>query len=524
MFIDIVTGFLEGGKTTLLRQMLLRDTGFEDGKVLLLVCEEGIEEWEEVEELEHVVIQTISEEQLLDGTFMEQWIERYSPSHILMEYNGMWDMERVLGLPLGKDVRIRKVFFVGDASMFGRQLQNMPAKLYPMIQNSNAIFMNRYEQMTEQEKKKLRKDIRIMAPSSKVLYYDLLKEGGVERITKQFQLEDTSTSTLAKNFLMTLLAAFVIFSIPTFFVSSVQEYLQSVTTSFLSIVMQAIPFIMLGAFVSSVMQVYVSTQWIENRMSSNRLGSYFVAAGAGAFFPICDCGMVPIVSGLLRKNVSFPQTMTFWIASSAVNPVVIISTLYAFPDQPSLVILRIVIGVCMGILIGMALQWLRVDVNKAVLHKGPTYSASVEMRQLDVSTKRGKRIAVWLGARTEFFRVISYVIFGAAISSITQSVLPVAMKGWMQDNLVLQTFLMLIAAIVMSTCSTSNAFIGRSFVGSISLLPILGYIVAGPVLDFKNMMMLSAVIRNKYLLLIAGMVITVLLVGLSVASIMGVVL
>ena len=66
---------------------------------------------------------------------------------------------------------------------------------------------------------------------------------------------------------------------------------------------------------------------------------------------------------------------------------------------------------------------------------------------------------------------------------------------------------MVVAAMLMSTCSTSNAFIGRSFSSNFSLVPILSFIVMGPMLDLKNMVMLSEILKKRFLVLLSFMVI-----------------
>jgi uncharacterized membrane protein YraQ (UPF0718 family) len=67
--------------------------------------------------------------------------------------------------------------------------------------------------------------------------------------------------------------------------------------------------------------------------------------------------------------------------------------------------------------------------------------------------------------------------------------------------------IMIAGAIFMSTCSTSNAFIGRSFIGNFALLPVMSFIVLGPMLDFKNLIMLSEVLKKSFLIKLAALVI-----------------
>jgi len=86
----------------------------------------------------------------------------------------------------------------------------------------------------------------------------------------------------------------------------------------------------------------------------------------GFFFPVCDCGIVPIASRLTKKGVPLPHAMAFMLAAPAMNPVTILSTLYAFPGQPQYALGRIGLGALVSLLAGFVLSVMHIQ-SKNVL-------------------------------------------------------------------------------------------------------------------------------------------------------------
>ena len=87
-------GFLESGKTTFANETLI-DRGFTEGEpTLLLVCEEGIEEYDE----EYLKSQNIFVEYLEESNLNTEYLldlqDKYKPTRVMIEYNGTWKMER----------------------------------------------------------------------------------------------------------------------------------------------------------------------------------------------------------------------------------------------------------------------------------------------------------------------------------------------------------------------------------------------------------------------------------------------
>jgi hypothetical protein len=134
---------------------------------------------------------------------------------------------------------------------------------------------------------------------------------------------------------------YLIFSSFRFMGADLLEWLQTFSTIFISILMQAIPFMMIGVLVSSAMHVFVPDEWVVRIFPTRHGLGFLTAMFAGLFFPVCECAIVPVVIGLVRKGVALPIAVTFMLSAPIINPIVIVSTLYAFPGNPEITLMRV---------------------------------------------------------------------------------------------------------------------------------------------------------------------------------------
>jgi uncharacterized membrane protein YraQ (UPF0718 family) len=510
-YIDIVTGFLENGKTTFIKDLVKKKTFLECEQALLIVCEEGLAEYEREELLQSSLsLITLENESDLTQEWLPETLDQYEPDYVLIEYNGTWDIDRVLGLKLPFDYQIRYVIAIADATTLRSQLTNMPTIIQPHLLNSDFLLYNRHEKVSLDERKDLRQIVKNINPNTKVLFNEEGKQQGKIEDTFQPFVRREKVSVDLKFSILAILC-FLVFL--TSSVKGLHNYLQPIATVFLSILMQAVPFLLLGAFISAGIQILIPTNWLLHQFEKGKWYSYPLASLGGFFLPICDCGMAPIVSGLLRKGTPLPQTMIFWLASSAVNPVVILSMLYAFPQLYNLVVIRIVAGLFIAIMVGLVVKFLRIETKDVLTGSSRYQRIGGDILDLQYKGYAGKIEAVVEGARVEFFRVATYVILGAFLSAVLKNTMSQAVQTFIGSNIIVQFLIMVPAAILMSTCSTSNAFIGKSFYPNISLIPVMTFIVLGPMVDFKNTIMLSAILRKRFLIFM-----TLLTIGIGLIT------
>ncbi len=140
----LITGFLESGKTSFIRDVL-SSPDFADGeKTLLLLCEEGEEEYDEKDFSRHNIdIITIDSEEDLTPSYLEQLHKIYKPRRVFVEFNGMWDSRKFAEESLPRRWEIVQIITLVDGSTFEIYLTNMRSLLSNIFMQTELVIFNR---------------------------------------------------------------------------------------------------------------------------------------------------------------------------------------------------------------------------------------------------------------------------------------------------------------------------------------------------------------------------------------------
>src|SRR5215211_4150211 len=133
---------------------------------------------------------------------------------------------------------------------------------------------------------------------------------------------------------------------------SLPSELQDFTTLSLSIVVEALPFVILGALVSVIVRLFAPTQRILRLVPKRPLLRRLSISLFGTFMPVCECGNVPVARGLVIRGLSVAESTTFLLAAPIINPVTLLATSQAFPLDPSIVWIRMAGGLLIANLVG----------------------------------------------------------------------------------------------------------------------------------------------------------------------------
>lgn len=165
----VFTGFLESGKTSLIKDTLM-DPGFNDGeKTLLLVCEEGMEEYDdEFLKKANASIVTVGNETDLSYAFMKQCDSLIEPDRVMIEFNGTWNFTKFLDEEMPFDWLLVQILSTVDASTFEVYLNNMRSLIYEQLVHSETIIFNRCDENTK--KLYLRNNIKAINKSAQIIY------------------------------------------------------------------------------------------------------------------------------------------------------------------------------------------------------------------------------------------------------------------------------------------------------------------------------------------------------------------
>ena len=252
-------------------------------------------------------------------------------------------------------------------------------------------------------------------------------------------------------------------------------------------------------FVSSTIQVLISQETIIKLFPRKMGFGFLVALLSGLVFPVCDCAIIPVAARLVKKGVPLPTAITFMLAAPLVNPLVIVSTLYAFPGRPAIAFYRVCLGATIALATGLALL-IFPDDKAALLGGFNDFSCKCGYCG-DTESAKGiwsKIEAIFNHAGVEFFDVGRYLITGALLSSIFQTMIPKDIIANTGGGYALSLMIMMLCAFVLSVCSTSDAFIARTFVNQFPLGAVMGFMILGPMIDLKNLLMLLGRFRKRF--------------------------
>lgn len=298
------------------------------------------------------------------------------------------------------------------------------------------------------------------------------------------------------------------------------EQWQAVKTVLLSIFLEALPFILLGVFVSSALNLFVSDNTLRRILPSHPVPGVLLACLLGVLLPVCECGMIPIVRGLIRKGMPAYLGITYILAAPILNPVTYASTYLAFRTQPEMAYYRMGLAFAAAAAIGWILYaFAKRDPLRAEAahhhhhghdhhHHGHDHSHHHHAHP----SRRGNRVIQTLThASDEFFEMGKYLLLGAFLTAVIQTFvsrqdLLSAGGGPFGSHLLMMGF-----AYVISLCSTSDAFIAASFAGTFPKGPLLTFLVFGPMLDFKNTLMMLAAFRTRFVVGLSALIAVVVL-------------
>lgn len=315
--------------------------------------------------------------------------------------------------------------------------------------------------------------------------------------------------------------------------------MRDIAIYFTTIMLEAIPFLLLGALISAIIEEFVSEERISKMIPKNRVLGSLVGIFLGLFIPACDCAVIPIAMRLKKKKVPTNVIVSFMLASPIISPVVLLSTFFAFGEtekmllfgfeMPKLFVYRTIFGVLVALIVGIILDIICKD---AVL-KEETYehhhhhhdhehihtcnhhhegcSCSHHEKETGPLGRVKNIINIMYG---DFMGIISYMAVGALLAATMQILLPISNIGGIVQNKYISTFIMMLLAFALSLCSTSDAFIARTFMNSLSKNSILAFILLGPMIDIKNTILLNKSFNKRFVIvLVASIFITVYLIS-----------
>jgi uncharacterized membrane protein YraQ (UPF0718 family) len=280
-------------------------------------------------------------------------------------------------------------------------------------------------------------------------------------------------------------------------------------TVFLAIVVQAVPFLVLGTVLSGAIAAFLRPSVLSALLPKNPLLAVPVAALSGVVLPGCECSSVPVAARLSQRGVPFSAAIAFLLASPAINPIVLVATAVAFPRQPMMWVARFVASVLVASIVGLIWErfgrkeWLSEAFGATEdAHEGAPWRTFLEASQHD------------------FLHAAGFLVLGGATAATLQTVVPRSLLEDLGSLGLLSVLILGALAVVLSICSEADAFVAAGLT-QFSLTARLAFLVVGPMVDLKLIALQTGTFGRRFAMRFAPLT---LVVALVVSSLVGSVL
>jgi len=285
-------------------------------------------------------------------------------------------------------------------------------------------------------------------------------------------------------------------------------------TIFLSIIIEALPFILIGVFVSAFLQNFVSEETIRKVLPRNRIPNILLASFLGIIFPVCECGIVPVARRLVSKGVPLYSAITFMLAVPIINPVVASSTAVAFSGNPKMVWLRLGLALLVSFVTGLFISFwfdsrelkmgaFQNNCGCGCDHKHHNHYHSQPTFITKISN-------TFQNTCDEFFDMGKYLIMGASLAALAQTFVSREIIFNIGQSSLSSIAAMMTFAFGISVCSSADAFIAASFASNFTIGSLLAFMVFGPMIDVKNILMMLSAFKTRFvatLIIIIGLLV-----------------
>ncbi|HFI0457510.1 TPA: permease [Streptococcus suis] len=277
---------------------------------------------------------------------------------------------------------------------------------------------------------------------------------------------------------------------------------------FLSIIIEALPFVLIGSSISGFIEVFITPEKVLSVLPKNKILAILFGTFIGFIFPSCECGIVPIVHRLLEKKVPNYTAIPFLVTAPIINPIVLFATYTAFGNSVLFALYRALGAILVSVIVGIILGFY---VKEPILKE-----CQISQHQHDYSQKTNwQKVGFGLiHAIDEFFDTGRYLVFGCLFASLVQVYIPTAVLTTIGHNPLSAILLMMLLAFLLSLCSEADAFIGASLLSSFGFAPVMAFLVIGPMVDVKNLLMMKHYFTGKFIIRFIAMI-SIIILGYS---------
>jgi len=279
--------------------------------------------------------------------------------------------------------------------------------------------------------------------------------------------------------------------------------LENWATVFLSLTLQALPFLVLGVIVSAVISAFVPAEWLARALPDRPAVAVPVAGLAGAVLPGCECSSVPVAGRLVDKGAPPAAALAFLLAAPAINPVVMVSTVVAFPGRPEVAAARFAASLLAAVVVGVV--WSRL-ASASWLERRPSDHAGHSHGRAFVDT-----------AMSDLLQAGGFLVLGAALVATMHTVVPRSAFDAFAGEAAASIVVLAVLAVVLSICSEADAFVAAGLT-QFSMTSRLVFLVVGPMVDLKLIALHVGTFGGRFALRFEPLVVAVAVVSGTVVG------
>lgn len=314
----------------------------------------------------------------------------------------------------------------------------------------------------------------------------------------------------------------------------------SAFTLFTSLLVEAMPFLLMGVLLSSSLILFFDEGNLIKIIPNHPFLGSIIGSLFGFFFPVCECGNIPVARRLLLQGLPTSVAISFLLAAPTINPIVLWSTYVAFRGQPEVFWLRIIFSLTIAISVGciFSLQKDPRPLLKPLLAKrltaifqqeeankvGETSQYSLLQSGSFLLSPQGKTLKMdhtllkspvnpktqvslshkWnlfiSNVTNELRELGGVLILGSAIAASIQVFIPREIILNLGQDSITSIVAMMILAVVVSICSTVDSFFVLSFAATFTTASLVAFLVFGPMIDIKAIGLMLSIFKPRMII------------------------
>ncbi len=249
-----------------------------------------------------------------------------------------------------------------------------------------------------------------------------------------------------------------------------EPLLQTWSTVALAVVLQALPFLVLGTLLSGAVAAFVPEGVLPRLVPRRPVVAVPLAGLLGFALPGCECSSVPVAGRLIGAGAPPAAAFTFMLAAPAINPVVVVATAVAFPGHPEVPTARVVASLVAAIAVGLV--WAR-------------WGPRLQQCAAHEHHHGGGRLMALRSALVEdFTSSAGWLVLGGATAASLQTLVPRDLLDIVAGSSVGAVVVLAVLAVLLAVCSEADAFVAAGLT-QFSLTSRLVFMTVGPMVDVK---------------------------------------